>query len=112
MHLTSTERRQRLQHLPPEEYARVRVIIEREQEAQKLEELIAGRDLIQVALTDPSEIITYTPLKYALLGQTTYQYDKDKMVERITNDVARASSSLVNYIANFDQSPQPLRLDA
>ncbi|EXA35065.1 hypothetical protein FOVG_13837 [Fusarium oxysporum f. sp. pisi HDV247] len=112
MHLTSTERRQRLQHLPPEEYARVRVIIEREQEAQKLEELIAGRDLVQVALTDPSEIITYTPLKYALLGQTTYQCDKDKMVERITNDVARASSSLVNYIANFDQSPQPLRLDA
>ncbi|KAI3576563.1 hypothetical protein IWW34DRAFT_702524 [Fusarium oxysporum f. sp. albedinis] len=84
MHLTSTERRQRLQHLPPEEYARVRVIVEREQEAQKLDELIAGRDLC----------------------------DEDKMVERITNDVARASSSLVNYIANFDQSPQPLRLDA
>ncbi|TVY74191.1 hypothetical protein Focb16_v004561 [Fusarium oxysporum f. sp. cubense] len=112
MHLTSTERRQRLQHLPPEEYARVRVIVEKEQEAQKLEELIAGRDLVQVALTDPSEIIACTPLKYALLGRTTYQCDEDKMVERITNDVARASSSLVNYIANFDQSPQPLRLDA
>ncbi|GKU21533.1 unnamed protein product [Fusarium langsethiae] len=111
-HLTCTERRQRLQHLPPEEYARVRIIVEREQEAQKLQELIAGRDLIQMALTDPSEIIACQSLKYALLGRTTYKRDEDKVVERITNSVARTSSILVDYIARFDQSPQPFRLDA
>ncbi|PCD20137.1 hypothetical protein AU210_002080 [Fusarium oxysporum f. sp. radicis-cucumerinum] len=112
MHLNSAEHRQRLQHLPAEEYARVRVIAEREQEAQRLEELIAGRDLVQVALTDPSEIIAYEPLKYALLGRTTYDRDEHLMVERITNDVARASFTLVHSIANFDESPRPLRLDA
>lgn len=112
IHLSSTARSQRLQHLAPEEYVRVRVIGEREREAQKLEELIAGRDLVQVALNDPSQIIACTPLKYALLGRTTYQYDEDRIVERIANGVARASSTLVSYIANFDKSPQPLRLDA
>ncbi|KLO78839.1 uncharacterized protein LW93_4160 [Fusarium fujikuroi] len=112
MHLSSTERSQRLQHLPPEEYARVRVIGEREREAQKLEELIAGRDLVQVSLNDPSQIIACTPLQCALLGQTTYWYDDGRMVERITNGVARTSSTLVSYISNFDQSPKPLRLDA
>ncbi|KAI1037608.1 hypothetical protein LB503_009442 [Fusarium chuoi] len=91
IHLSSTARSQRLQHLAPEEYVRVRVIGEREREAQKLEELIAGRDLVQVALNDPSQIIAF---------------------ERIANGVARASSTLVSYIANFDKSPQPLRLDA
>ncbi|RGP70247.1 hypothetical protein FSPOR_4147 [Fusarium sporotrichioides] len=111
-HLNSTERDKRLQHFPREEYARVRIIVEREQEAQKLQELIAGRDLIQMALTDPSEIIAYQSLKYALLGRTTYKRDEDNMVERITNGVATMSSILVDYIASFDRSPQPLRLDA
>ncbi|CEI41901.1 unnamed protein product [Fusarium venenatum] len=34
------------------------------------------------------------------------------MVTRITNDAARTSSVLVNYIANFDRTPRPFRLDA
>ncbi|RGP69884.1 hypothetical protein FLONG3_7639 [Fusarium longipes] len=112
MHLTSTERDRRLEHLPPEEYTRVEVIIEREQEAQKLEDLIAGRDLVQVALNNPSEIKAYLELRYALLGRTTYRRDEARMVERITNDVARTSSILIGSIANFDQFPQPYRLDA
>ncbi|KAG8667727.1 hypothetical protein FPOAC2_12913 [Fusarium poae] len=112
MHLTSSERRRRLQHLPPEEYARVRLIVEREQEAQKLEELIAGRDLVQVALADPSEIKASEPLKYALLGRTTYRSDENKMIERITNGVARSSSTLITYIGNFDRTTRPFPLDA
>lgn len=105
MHLNSTQHRQRLQHLPEEEYTRVRVIAEREQEAQKLVELIAGRDLVQLALTDPSEIIAYQRLKYTLLGRITYDRDKCSMVTRITSDVAKATFTLVRYITNFDETP-------
>ncbi|OBS19948.1 hypothetical protein FPOA_11673 [Fusarium poae] len=112
VHLNSIERRRRLQHLPPEEYARISVMVEKEQEAQKLEELIAGRDLVQVALNDPSEIIESTALKYALLGRTTYKSDEDNMVERITNGVARSSQLLVSCMANFDKSPDAFCLDA
>ena len=91
MHLNSTQHRQRLQHLPDKEYARVRIIAEREQEAQKLKELIAGRDLVQVTLNDPSEIIAYEPLKHALLGRTTYERDEHSMVQRITTDFLMSS---------------------
>ncbi|KAI6773017.1 hypothetical protein HG530_003975 [Fusarium avenaceum] len=110
LHLSPMERRQRMQHLPQPEHNRVRIIIERENHAERLQEKIAGRDIVQMALTDPSEITTQ--LKYALLGRTTYQYDENKMVERIANDVARTSQILVDQIAGFDRGPQPLPLDA
>ncbi|KAF4454650.1 hypothetical protein F53441_2884 [Fusarium austroafricanum] len=111
VHLEPWDRREHLRHLSQSERDRVRIIVDREQHAQR-QELIAGRDLVQMALTDPSEIIQDMHLKYTLLGRTTYYYDECKMVKRITNDVASMSSSLVNYIAGFNQSPQPLPLDA
>ncbi|EXL98010.1 hypothetical protein NOF04DRAFT_6420 [Fusarium oxysporum II5] len=57
------------------------------------------------------EVIECTPLKYALLGRTTYSYDEDKMVSRIINNVA-SSQILVDTIACFDQVTKPFRLDA
>jgi hypothetical protein len=110
--LPRSERRERLRHLPQSEHARVWMIVDREQKAQRLQELIAGRDLVQVALTNLSEITANMRLKYTLLGRNIYPYDENMMVTRITNDVARVSSSLVDYIAGFDHSPQPLPLDA
>ncbi|KAF5660661.1 hypothetical protein FHETE_8824 [Fusarium heterosporum] len=112
LHLSWKERRQRMQHLPRSERERVRTTVEREDHAQRLQENIAGRDLIQMALLDPSKIIERLPLKYALLGRTTYQYDEDKMVTRITNDVARSSQTLVDMMANFDRGARPLPLEA
>ncbi|KAJ4044798.1 hypothetical protein NW761_008285 [Fusarium oxysporum] len=112
LHLGVADRRQRLQHLPRSELSRLHIIVTREKQAQRLEELIAGRDLVQLALTDPSEVIECTPLKYALLGRTTYSYDEDEMVSRITNNIARSSQILVDTIARFDQVTKPFRLDA
>ncbi|KAM0244011.1 hypothetical protein ACHAP5_006675 [Fusarium lateritium] len=112
LHLGSTDRRQRMQHLPQSERDRVRIIVERENRAERLEGKIAGRDLVQVALADPSEIKEHLQLKYALLGRTTYQYDENRMVKRITDGVAQTSQVLVDHIADFDRSPRPFPLDA
>ncbi|EKJ74238.1 hypothetical protein NXS19_005905 [Fusarium pseudograminearum] len=110
--LPPSERRERLRHLPQAEQARVWMIVDREVKAQRLEELVAGRDLVQLALTNPSEIITNMRLKYTLLGRSIYPHDENMMVTRIANDVARTSQTLVDYIAEFDQKARPLALDA
>ncbi|RMJ00559.1 hypothetical protein CDV36_015888, partial [Fusarium kuroshium] len=88
LHLPPWERRERMGHLPQSELDRVTAIIRREKKAQRLEESIAGRDLVEVALADPSEITKYTQLQYTLLGRTIYSDDEARMVKRITNNVA------------------------
>ncbi|KAL9564134.1 hypothetical protein ACKAV7_011641 [Fusarium commune] len=110
--LPLSERRECLRHLSQSERSRVWMIVDREQKIEMLEELIAGRDLVQVALNNPSEIISNMRLKYTLLGRSIYPYDENMMVTRIANDVARTSQTLIDYIAEFDQSAQPLPLDA
>ncbi|KAF4446145.1 hypothetical protein FALBO_17103 [Fusarium albosuccineum] len=112
LHLPPWERRERMRHLPESERDRVRTIARREDDAQRLEQSIAGRDFVQVALIDPSEIIQDTQLKYTLLGRTIHSRDEDMMVKRITNNVADSSPNLVRYIKNFDRSTQPFCLDA
>ncbi|EEU39975.1 uncharacterized protein NECHADRAFT_79744 [Fusarium vanettenii 77-13-4] len=112
LHLPPWERRERMGHLPRSELDRVRAIIERENDAQRLEKSIAGRDLVQVALTDPSEITKDTQLQYTLLGRTIYSRDEARMVKRITNNAADSSSSLVYQIRHFDQSAKHFCLDA
>ncbi|KAF5265051.1 hypothetical protein FOXYS1_4151 [Fusarium oxysporum] len=112
LNLPLAERRERLRHLSQSERSRVWMIVDREQKVQMLEELIAGRDLVQVTLNNPSEIISNMRLKYTLLGRSIYPYDENMMVKRIANDVARTSQTLIDYIAEFDQSIQPLPLDA
>ena len=101
-----------MQHLPESECDRVRGIIEREDDARILEEAIAGRDLVEVALADPSEIIGDIQLKQTLLGRTIYSVDENMMVERITNSVAQNGSELISYIEGFDRSVVRLCLDA
>lgn len=88
------------------------MIVEREYHAQRLRESIVGRDLVQMALTDPYEIIEDTQLKYTLLGRTIYSDDEHTMVKRITNNIAESSQILVNKIADFDRDARPFPLDA
>ncbi|KAI8721471.1 hypothetical protein NCS52_00594700 [Fusarium sp. LHS14.1] len=99
-------------HLPESELHRVTAIIEREKKAQRLEESIAGRDLVEVALTDSSEITKDTQLQHTLLGRTIYSRDEDMMVKRITNNAADSSSSLVSQILHFDLIDRHFCLDA
>ncbi|KAI1070407.1 hypothetical protein LB507_010230, partial [Fusarium sp. FIESC RH6] len=112
LHLPPWERRERMQHLSKSECDRVRTTVEREDDARMLEEAIAGRDLVEVALTDPSEIIGDMQLKQTLLGQTIYSADENTMVERITEGKAQSSSELIGYIEGFDKSVTRLCLDA
>ncbi|EGU73632.1 hypothetical protein FOXB_15859 [Fusarium oxysporum f. sp. conglutinans Fo5176] len=79
LNLPLAERRERLRHLSQSERSRVWMIVDREQKIQMLEELIAGRDLVQVALNNPSEIISNMRLKYTLLGRSIYPYDENMM---------------------------------
>ncbi|KAM0190084.1 hypothetical protein ACHAPA_011083 [Fusarium lateritium] len=112
LHLPPWECRERMGHLPRSEVNRVTTIIEEEDRAKRLQESIAGRDLVQVALANPSEIIQDTRLLHVLLGRTIHSDDQDGMVKRITNNVASTSSSLIRYASDFDQRGHPLRLDA
>ncbi|CEI61305.1 hypothetical protein FVEN_g5975 [Fusarium venenatum] len=110
--LPLSERKERLRHLSHSEPSRVWMIVNREEKAQRLQELIAGRDLVQAALISPSKIVSSMSLKYTLLGRSTYSHDENMMVTRIANDVARTSQTLVDYIADFDQKARPFPLDA
>ncbi|KAF5648626.1 putative glucan 1 3-beta-glucosidase [Fusarium sp. NRRL 52700] len=112
LHLQPSDRRERMQHLPKSERARVWTIIYKERREQKLAELIANRDLVQVALTDPDEIKKHEELKNIVLGRANWPIDDSTMVRRITNDVASRSSILVDQVEKFDQSMVPYELDA
>ncbi|KAF4495467.1 hypothetical protein FAGAP_8400 [Fusarium agapanthi] len=89
LHLGPKDRRQRMQHPLKEELIRVKTLVEREQWTQRLEEAVAGRDLVELALTDPVEIQEDPPLQKALLGRACYHDDENNM-------------SLINSVANFD----------
>ncbi|KAM5345866.1 hypothetical protein ACJ41O_011727 [Fusarium nematophilum] len=112
LHLPPWECRERMGHLPRSELTRVEAIIREEEAAQRLEEAIAGRDLVQVALADPSEIIRDTRLQYIVLGRTLSSRDEGMMVKRIANNGATSGGELINYIRGFDQITHPLCLDA
>ncbi|EWG55560.1 hypothetical protein FVEG_17548 [Fusarium verticillioides 7600] len=68
LHLEPKDRRQRIQHLPRKELIRVKTLVERERWTRRLEEAVAGRDLVELALTNPLEIEKNPPLQKALLG--------------------------------------------
>jgi hypothetical protein len=112
LHLPPWERRTRMEHLTEKQFDRIKEIIRTEEDAQRQEEFIAGRDLVQVALTDPSGIIEDEQLQYTLLGRTLNSHDEDIMVKRITNNDADCGLSLVRYIRDFDEYIHPLCLDA
>src|SRR6478752_4602662 len=102
LHLNPYQRRDRMAHLPRSEVIRVETIIQDEDNAKRLEETIAGRDLVQVALANPSEIKEDGQLKNIVLGRANRLEDENKMVRRITNNVADSSSTLISSIAGFD----------
>ncbi|KIL89255.1 hypothetical protein FAVG1_07649 [Fusarium avenaceum] len=112
LHLPPWEQDERMAHLPQEELGRIREIIRTEKNAQRLKESIAGRDLVQVALADPSEITKDTQLQYTLLGRTIYSRDERVMVKRITNNIADSGTNLIRDTQGFDSLALPLCLDA
>ncbi|KAF5686388.1 hypothetical protein FCIRC_2944 [Fusarium circinatum] len=107
LHLGPKDRRQRMRHLPKEELIRVKTLVEREQWTQRLEEAVAGWDLIDLALTDPVKIEENPPLQKALLGRACYPDDENNLVKRITNGLRKNGESLINSVANFDGSTYP-----
>ncbi|EXK77158.1 hypothetical protein FOQG_18124 [Fusarium oxysporum f. sp. raphani 54005] len=112
LHLNPYQRRDRMAHLPRSEVIRVETIIQDEDNAKRLEETIAGRDLVQVALANPSEIKEDGQLKNIVLGRANRLEDENKMTRCITNNVADSSSTLISSIAGFDKLARPFGLDA
>ncbi|KAM5350246.1 hypothetical protein ACJ41O_006751 [Fusarium nematophilum] len=93
-----------MQHLPPSERLRVRKIIEREERAQKVQERLAGRDIVEMALSDPSEFTSNPLLQNALLGRALTYPDESAMVARITDKSEGNGESLLNTIASYDRT--------
>ncbi|KAF9760898.1 hypothetical protein IL306_004063 [Fusarium sp. DS 682] len=111
-HLRTSERQKRLRHLPSSERYRVVKIIHREEWRQRLEDKIAGRDIVEMALANPVEIQESPSLQKALLGRACFPDDEWDMVTRITNSFKKNGDSLVQTIADFDNRIySPLRID-
>lgn len=100
--LDPVERHERLFHLPRSERVRVAGIVQREKLNQRLQEKLAGRDLIEMALNNPSEFHSHVLLQNALLGRTPFYPDETKMIQRIVG-AQYNGESLFDKIANFDQ---------
>ncbi|RSL89714.1 hypothetical protein CEP52_014829 [Fusarium oligoseptatum] len=96
-----------MQHLPTSERIRVRKIVEREERAQKLQQKLAGRDLVEMALSDPSEFRGSPLLQNALLGRALTVPDESTMVARITGQDSSTGEGLLNRIAYYDQGYEP-----
>ncbi|RMJ08245.1 hypothetical protein BHE90_002938 [Fusarium euwallaceae] len=96
-----------MQHLPTSERTRVRKIVEREERAQKLQEKLAGRDLVEMALSDPSEFRGSPLLQNALLGRALTFPDECSMVKRIAGNGWGTGESLLNSMACYDQVHEP-----
>ncbi|KAJ3469698.1 hypothetical protein MRS44_003763 [Fusarium solani] len=107
VHLDLRERRKRMQHLPTSECVRVRKIVEREERAQKLQEKLAGRDLVEMALSDPSEFRGSPLLQNALLGRALTVPDESAMVARITGKSWNNGEGLLSSMASYDQDNEP-----
>lgn len=107
VHLDLRERRKRMQHLPTSECVRVRKIVEREERAQKLQEKLAGRDLVEMALSDPSEFRGSPLLQNALLGRALTVPDESAMVARITGKSWNIGEGLLSSMASYDQDNEP-----
>ncbi|RTE69239.1 hypothetical protein BHE90_016380 [Fusarium euwallaceae] len=93
LRLPPWERRERMGHLLESELDKVTAIIRREKKAQRLEESIAGRDLVEVALTDLSKITKDTQLQYTLLGRTIYS-DDDRVGNRSYRSIPSPDRSI------------------
>ncbi|KAF5251045.1 hypothetical protein FANTH_3806 [Fusarium anthophilum] len=102
--LGPVERHERLRHLPRSERVRVASIVHREKLAQRLQEELAGRDVVEMALSNPSEFHGNVLLQNALLGRTSYTVDETKMVKRIIGAHTYDGEGLFEAIANFDQT--------
>ncbi|PNP53573.1 hypothetical protein FNYG_15750 [Fusarium nygamai] len=102
--LDPLERHERLLHLPRSERSRVASIVQREKLNQRLQEELAGRDLVEMALSNPSEFHDNVLLQNALLGRTSYTPDETNMVKRIIGAHTYNGEGLFQAIANFDQT--------
>jgi hypothetical protein len=107
LHLGPKDRRQRIKHLPREELIRVTTLVERDRWTRRLEEAVAGRDLVELALTNPLEIKKNPPLQNSLLGRACYPDDENNMVWRITKGPSNHGESLINTVAGFDGISYP-----
>ncbi|SCV40085.1 uncharacterized protein FFB14_07387 [Fusarium fujikuroi] len=102
LNLGPVERHERMLHLPRSERFRVASIVEREKLNRRLQERLAGRDLVEMALSNPSEFHDNVLLQNALLGRTSFYPDEAKMIERIVG-AQYSGEGLFDKIANFDQ---------
>ncbi|KAI1015455.1 hypothetical protein LB504_010925 [Fusarium proliferatum] len=102
LNLGPVERYERLLHLPRSERFRVASIVEREKLNRRLQERLAGRDLVEMALSNPSEFHDNVLLQNALLGRTSFYPDEAKMIQRIVG-AQYSGEGLFDKIANFDQ---------
>ncbi|KAF5655258.1 hypothetical protein F25303_775 [Fusarium sp. NRRL 25303] len=100
--LDPVERHERLLHLPRSERFRVASIVHRENLNWRLQEKLAGRDLIEMALSNPSEFYDSVLLQNALLGRTSFSPDETKMIQRVVG-AQYNGEGLFDKIANFDQ---------
>ncbi|KAF5591542.1 uncharacterized protein FSUBG_10468 [Fusarium subglutinans] len=100
--LGPVERHERLLHLPRSERLRVACIVHREKLAQRLQEKLAGRDLVEMALSNPSEFHGNVLLQNALLGRTSFTPDETKMIKRILG-VQHDGEGLFETIADYDR---------
>ncbi|KAM0470441.1 hypothetical protein ACHAP7_009505 [Fusarium lateritium] len=77
-----------------------------------LEESLAGRDIVQMALGDPSEFMGNPLLQNALLGRALLYNDECKMVSRIMDSHSNSGDALVGTIAKYDRSQQNIPIYA
>lgn len=81
-----------------------------------LDENVTGRDLVGLALADPSQfnpqVAINHHLRNAVLGRIAYNLDIDLMVQRVTHGQVKGSAVLFQQAANPEDWSFPVNLDA
>lgn len=112
MHLKPSERRELMKQYPEAERRRVMHHDRREKQRQMLEEHIADRDLVELTLTNPTEVLKSSALRRVVLGQTFYLMDDRALAERITHRKHTNSLWLIGDAAYPDHDNMPAQSDA
>ncbi|WYZ41183.1 hypothetical protein EsH8_V_000078 [Colletotrichum jinshuiense] len=99
---------------PPISAERKRQVYEqrREKAAAGRERLVAGRDLVAIALSENrDEVLGQPVLRRVVLGQTAYAFDEDAYVKRVTNGAFPSYTYLVGAAMEPNDGGLPPVLD-